>query len=239
MNEPEHNAFETSKFFGDRSSYRIIFLRKVYALLTFQLLVGLSYVAAAFESVQYHNWLLQYWQVAIAQGVVAVLLLLIVFFSRSSFRKRPVDVLTYLLFTQAVGHVLAYLAASTGNQILIMVVSLAVLLTFSLLIYALTTKFDLTYLGGTIYVIGSALFGFEIFLIASDLAFSQMIYVALAVIIFGFYLIYDTQFIIVGQSLNAEMENAFVGSIVVYMDVILIFFRLIQLLGRLFKKNRH
>jgi len=239
MNEIEANAFDTSKFLGDRSSHRIIFLRKTYAILTIQLLVALIYVSSAMLCTSFSNFLQANYGLFVSTLVTQVLLLFWVFFARSTFRKFPVDVITFIVFTKCQAYNLAYITAVSGDQIVLMVNALAALLTFSLLIYALTTKFDLTYLGGTIYVLGSALFGFEIFLIASDLAFTRMIYVALAVIVFGFYLIYDTQFLMIGSSLNSEVENAFVGAIVVYMDIILIFFRLIQLLGRLFKKSRH
>jgi FtsH-binding integral membrane protein len=239
MNEIEANAFDTSKFLGDRSSHRIIFLRKTYSILTIQLIVGLIFVSWAMNSNSYQNFLQKNYGLFIFTAIVEVLLLFWVFFARSSFRKAPTDVVTFLIFTLAQAYNLAYITAVSGDQIILMITALSALLTFSLLIYALTTKFDLTYLGGTIYVLGSALFGFEIFLIASDLAFTRMIYVALAIIVFGFYLIYDTQFLMIGSSLNSEVENAFVGAIVVYVDVILIFFRLVQLLGRLFKKSRH
>ena len=239
MNELESSAFETSKFFGDKNSFRIIFLRKLYSLLTIQLLYCLIWVSWTILDKTFQNFVLKNRSISLAAIIIQAIILLVVFFGRSMFRKFPVDFLVYFIFTQLLAYNLVYITALTKDPIIIMVISLGSLLTFSLFLYSLTTKFDLTYLGGAIYVSGSALFGFEIFLIASDLEFIKMTYVVLAMITFGFYLIYDTQFIIMGKSLNCEIEDAFVGAVVVYMDVILVFFRVIQLLARLLKNSRH
>jgi len=237
MNELESGSYDATKYFSEKNANRNIFLRKVYALLTLQLLTAIFFVYASTSCPQFQQGLLNNWPAFLAQFVLLIVLLLAVFSSRNAFRKSPYDVIAYIIFSQSLIYCLAYVAALSGNQVVLMMVTLAALLTFSLTIYALTAKKDLSYLGGTIYVFGSGLFGYEMFLIASDLAIPTMVYVVLLNIVFGFYLIYDTQFIITGETPNKETENSFVGAIAVYMDMILIFIRLIEKLGGLFKKN--
>jgi len=237
LKELESGGYDATKYFSEKNTNQIIFFRKVFGLLTLQLFAALLFVYGGTSCPQFQQQLLSNWQAALAEFAILVLLIISVFASRNAFRKSPYDVITYTIFTQALIYCLSYVAALSGNQITLMIVTLATLLTFALLIYALTAKKELSYLGGTIYVFGSSLFGYEMFLIASDLAIPTMVYVVLLNVIFGFYLIYDTQFVIVAEDKKEASENAFVGAVAVYMDMILIFIRLIEKLGGLFKKN--
>ena len=65
-------------------------------------------------------------------------------------------------------------------------------MTLALTIYAFTTKKDISYFGGSIFIISSALLMLSIFNIFFYNSFLDSVYTFLGVIIYGFYLIYDT-----------------------------------------------
>lgn len=225
-----------NKFLDERTTARIVFLRKLYALLALQytiVLLTLRFVANDKDAI---NWIKAQTPLAIGLGVFQLLLAIVVYFKRRVFRRTPLNILIYVVFTALLAYNLTYL--SDARQILALFVTSVLALTIALLFYALTTRLDLNFLGGTIYVLGSALFSYLGFLIATNVEFFNLIILSLAIVVLGFYLIYDTRFIIVGQSLSSQMEDPFVGSIVIYLDIFFIGFRLIESLGKIFKRNR-
>lgn len=135
---------------------------------------------------------------------------------------------------------LAYcIAYSSGSALSYMATTSLTVLSLALFSYALTTRLDLTFLGGTIYVLGAGLASYGIFLIGSDILFFDLIWVTLLIVTLGFYLIYDTRFLIVGQSLNSDNEDPFISSIIVYLDVVFLVFRILENLGKVFKRSRY
>lgn len=239
MQEIDNTGLEGLKFYGERSYNRNIFMRKVFALLTTQLLFAFIFVALVNAYVSFDSWVGTYYEVTIGTAVLQALLMFLVYIRRPFFRGAPMNVFLYCLFTMAFSWNLVYIEALDDTPQILMIVTHAILTNFALLIYAFTTRKDLNYLGGTIYIIGSGLVGYELFLIASDIPFMNLVLITLGVIVYGFYLIYGTQYLIVGQSTSAEMEDPIVGSIIVYDDLILIGFRVIEALSRVFKKQRY
>lgn len=239
QSEFQEGGLEGLKFYGERSYNRNIFLRKVFAILTGQLLFAFICVALVNAYVSFDSWVGTYYEVTIATAVIQVLLMILTYTRRPLFRGAPMNVLLFIIFTLAFSWNLVYIESLDDTPKVLMVITHAILTNFSLLLYAFTTRKDLSYLGATIYIIGSALVGYEIFLIASDIPFMSLVTISLAVVVYGFYLIYGTQYLIVGQSLSAEMEDPVVGSVIVYDDLILIPFRLIEAMSRLFKKQRY
>mmetsp|Transcript_69514 Transcript_69514/g.81159 ORF Transcript_69514/g.81159 Transcript_69514/m.81159 type:complete len:240 (-) Transcript_69514:258-977(-) len=239
MHVEAETGLEGLKFYGERAYNRNIFLRKVFALLTTELLVAFVSVALVNRYVSFDSWVGTYYEVTIATAIFQVFLMILVYLRRPLFRGAPANVFLFLIFTLTFAWNLVYIESLDNTPQVLMIVTHAILTNFSLLIYTFTTKKDLSYLGATIYVIGSALIGYEIFLITSDIPFMNLVIIALSVIVYGFYLIYGTQYLIVGQSSSAEMEDPVVGSIVIYDDLVLIAFRLIEALSRLFKKHRY
>lgn len=50
-----------------------------------------------------------------------------------------------------------------------------------------------------------------------------MIYVTVSIILYGFYLIYDTQLIIGGRHSELEIDDYIIGALIIYIDIIVLF----------------
>lgn len=62
--------------------------------------------------------------------------------------------------------------------------------------------------------------------------FLNNLYCSLGVILFGIYLIIDTQLIIGGKRLAISLDDYVVGALLLYIDIIQIFLYLLQMFGR-------
>jgi FtsH-binding integral membrane protein len=108
-----------------------------------------------------------------------------------------------------------------------------------LTVYAFTTKKDFTYMGGLIWM---ALFSFMfmgMFMLifgygASYAAYNAMniFYCTVGVIIFGLYLIYDTQLILGGKRFQLDYDDYILGAMMLYMDIIRIFLYILEIVQR-------
>ena len=63
--------------------------------------------------------------------------------------------------------------------------------------------------------------------------FLHILYAAISVILYAFYLIYDTQLILSDKAKAISYDDYIIGSIMIYTDIIEIFIRLLKLLDRL------
>jgi len=224
------------KLIGDRGNVRTTFLRKLYSLIAIQFAFATLVQYFSINNDDFAAWVSKNWGYALANGVQLVLVLISVYFFRNFFRKAPINVIIYAYFTILLCYMIVYF---TRGQIWLMATSSLCILCVALFSYALTSRTDLTFIGGTIYVLGAGLVTYGLFLIATDVQFFTIVCLVLGIIILGFYLIYDTRYLIVGQSFSSEMEDPFIGSIVLYIDLFLIVFRVIALLGKVFKTNRY
>lgn len=62
--------------------------------------------------------------------------------------------------------------------------------------------------------------------------FLNNLYCALGVIVFGIYLVIDTQLIVGGRRLELSMDDYVAGALILYLDIIQIFLYLLQLLSK-------
>ena len=110
-------------------------------------------------------------------------------------------------------------------------------ITVSLTIYAMTTKTDMTVMGSTLFILLGGLILFGIFAMIFRDKILIVLYCILAVILYGYYLIYDTQLVVGGKTYQLEIDDYVIGAIIIYIDIIVMFMRLLQLLSILFGKR--
>ena len=65
-------------------------------------------------------------------------------------------------------------------------------MTLALTLYAFTTDRDFTMCGGTLFILACALLIFAILIMFTDIYILYVIYNCLGIILYGFYLVYDT-----------------------------------------------
>ena len=110
---------------------------------------------------------------------------------------------------------------------------MTLVLTISLTIYAFTTKKDYTYLGGTFFILVSALLLLGLFVFFFNSEFLYTLYSVLGVILYSYYLIYDTQLLAGGshKHFKLSLDDYVLAALFIYIDVILLFLYILSLLG--------
>lgn len=101
--------------------------------------------------------------------------------------------------------------------------------------YALVTKEDFTIKWGLLAVLIMAMLMLAVFSLFRWSDFLYCLYCTLGVIVFGIYLIIDTQLIIGGKRIALTIDEYVAGAMLLYIDIIQIFLRILSLLSK-FKK---
>jgi protein lifeguard len=110
------------------------------------------------------------------------------------------------------------------------------ILTLGLVAYAFCTKRDFTGAGPYLFMAlwCLILYGFILALFPVLRSSIQTAYSLIGVVIFSFYLVYDVQLIIGGKHarFRFEVDDHMFAALNVYLDVINLFIRILQLFGR-------
>ena len=109
---------------------------------------------------------------------------------------------------------------------------MTVAIVVGLTVYAIFTPTDFTIKWGIVIVILIAMLMLGIFSLFVWSPFLNNLYCALGVIVFGIYLVIDTQLIVGGRRLELSMDDYVAGALILYLDIIQIFLYLLQLLSK-------
>lgn len=211
---------------------RLGFIKKVYGVLAFQLLVtALISSIGLIKDVQ--DYLFQnfawFW-VAFALSIV-VLIPLACF--QSVARRVPINYILLFVFTACESIMLAYLFAAINDiTVILMAAGLTVAVTASLTIYACTTKVDFTFCGAFLFLAATCLFFFGIFSIFVRSPILHILYCTAGVLVYGIYLIFDTQLIMGKFGFEYSIDDYIIASLNIYLDIIQIFIYILSALAR-------
>jgi len=99
--------------------------------------------------------------------------------------------------------------------------------------YAMLTKEDFTIKWGLFAVLSMAMLQLLIFgFFWPTSSFLYSLYCTLGVVLFGFYLIIDTQMIIGGKRIQLSVDEYIAAAMLLYIDIIQIFLYILSLFSR-------
>jgi protein lifeguard len=209
---------------------RLGFIRKVYGILSVQLLITtflciISMTNHSFAKFQMNNtWVI--WLCAI--GAIISMLVLSCF--RDLARKVPTNYILLLTFTAFESYLVSAMCAITSPRLVLMAAAMTCGVTIALTMYACTTKSDFTICGSLLFVLGMILLLFSIFAIFTHNKIFHVIISCFGVLLFSFYLIYDTQLLLGTKENSIEMDDYIYAALMLYLDIINLFIYILKLL---------
>lgn len=207
------------------------FVKKVYSILGFQLLLTAGAVVIPLTNDKAHLWMRENVGLIIAAFVGEIVSSLALLCCRSVSRHVPTNYILLGIFTVCEAYIVAFIAARYDPQIVMVAAFATAGMTIGITVYAFTTKSDFTIFGPLLFVIGFTLAFASIFFFVFASRTMHIIWCIIGVILFSFYLLFDTQLIMGGKRYELDIDDYIVGAIILYTDIITIFIYLLQILG--------
>jgi len=227
---------------------RLGFVRKVYGILSIQLLVTALFVAAAcLESSPFFK-LFHYTgsgksgptqlanALVMVSGVVSFIVCIMITCCTGMARSVPTNYYLLTIFTVCEAYLVGYITSFYTPTSVLMCALLTLSLTITLTIYACTTKTDFTGCGALLWVLGWGLFCMSAFTAlwywGKVPYYATACYAVAGILIYGFYLIYDTQLIMGGGKYALTLDDYVLAALVIYIDIVVLFIRILSILGQ-------
>lgn len=208
------------------------FVRKVYGILAAQL-VATVLIAAPFVFFIPQEWSQQNFSLGLVSSFMALGVIIAGTCKPSLFKTYPQNYLFTALFTVFESITIGFIVSCYTADSVILVFLLTAATVGALTVYAWKTENDFTDMGGYLVValITLCLVGF-IMAFFPAVPFMQKIYAGAGALLFGGYIVYDTQLIIGGKHRNKFAIDDYVfAAINIYLDVINEFLYLLELFG--------
>lgn len=214
---------------------RLGFIRKVYGILSFQMAITILFCIISMTSPAFAEFQLRNPAVMITAAVLSLVLVLgLLCFSNFS-KRVPINYIILALFTICEAYMVSSICALSDPESVIMAAVMTLGVTLSLTFYACTTKTDFTYFAGFMFVSVTSLIMSLFFIFFSGFGKFYVGCCMIGVIIYGMYLVYDTQLILGGGHVELGYDDYIIGSILIYLDIVVLFLRILEIINA-FKK---
>ncbi|KAK4989329.1 hypothetical protein LTR50_003321 [Elasticomyces elasticus] len=225
----DDNLPDDFKFGGSVSEatldIRMQFVRKVYSILTVQLLFTAALSAVSFSSASYKTWIqTNQWMMWVSLfGAIAFMLL--TFWKRKSY---PTNLLFLTGFTALEAYAISVITSFYESRIVLEALIFTLGIFVALTLFACQTKYDFTswmpYLFGALWVL--IIFGFMAAFFPHTSGV-ELGYGIVAALIFSGYILVDTQLIM----RHYHVEEEIAAAISLYLDVINLFLAILRILN--------
>jgi protein lifeguard len=148
----------------------------------------------------------------------------------------PLNYILLFAFTGCESMMVGYICSRYPARLVLAAAGLTTVATAALTLYACVTKEDFTMCGGFLFLMVISLFTVSLVAMFFPPSTTFMTLKCLGlVILYGLFLIHDTQLIAGGRRYELTLDDYVIGVIFLYIDIIKMFLKILVLLGR--RKN--
>ena len=226
----EWNDGDFGKYRLENKDDRLGFIRKVYGILTAQLLLTTIFVLISVFAEGYQDFVLDNIWLFIVCIVLSIVVLCVLFFVPDLHRTVPYNYALLLLFTILEGYTISCLTAFYDPETVALAAGCTAGLAFLLTLYAVFTKTDFTMLGGFMICLsfGLLIFGFVFIFIGHSNVY-RLIFCPIAIVCYGIFLVYDTQLIVGEKRHKIGYDDYVLGSVSLYIDIVGMFIYILSM----------
>ncbi|XP_012688792.2 glutamate receptor, ionotropic, N-methyl D-aspartate-associated protein 1a (glutamate binding) [Clupea harengus] len=221
----------TNSGFEDKT-IRQAFIRKVFMVLTVQLLVTFSFVAVFTFHPEAKLFVRRNpWTYYVSYAVFFVSLITLSCCGEFR-RKHPWNLIALSILTLSLSYMVGMIASFYDTDSVIMAVGITAVVCFSVVLFSLQTKYDFTSCRGVLFVclIVLVLFSFLCMFIRHKIL--HIVYASLGALLFTCFLAVDTQLLLGNKQLSLSPEEYIFASLNLYTDIINIFLYILAIVGR-------
>eukprot|EP00879_Flechtneria_rotunda_P001372 GHRR01001523.1.p1 GENE.GHRR01001523.1~~GHRR01001523.1.p1 ORF type:complete len:244 (+),score=59.93 GHRR01001523.1:258-989(+) len=208
---------------------RLGFVRKVFGLLTAQLLITAGMTAAFMFSPPIKSYVYSnQWTFWTAFGVSLALVITLSCWEKAR-RQYPLNMVFLFLFTACEAVLVATISSMYDTNIVLIAGTLTAGITLCLTLYAMQTKRDFTAAGGILFSLLFALIGAGILSMFIHTRVMNIVISAIGAAVFACYIVFDVQLMVGGGSYAISPDEYIFAAINIYLDIVNLFLYLLRL----------
>jgi FtsH-binding integral membrane protein len=209
---------------------RLGFIRKVYGILSMQLLITVVLCSLTFYP-EVKMFMIENMGVFWIAASLSIILVIPLVCFQSVARRVPYNYILLMFWTLAEAYIVACCCSLYSPKVVIMAAVSTFTVTAAITLYAWTTKTDFTYLGGFLFSCVSCILLLTIF--SFFMPFLHILICVFGVFVYSLYLLYDTQLIFGKVGVEYSVDDYIIAALNIYLDIIQIFIYLLEIFGRL------
>lgn len=232
------SGYSVNKSTLEERQRNLKYMRFLYVLLAVELIVALVWT-----SFSLHFWnklgapIVRWWVFGMIAGIISGVLILATYFVGVA-RRFPINWAIYFLFTLAFAHFWSYLCCLDTSRFLYFALWLLTAIAVGFALYAISATYYMQATESVLVVLGAGMIVLLAFLAFTDMDFFLLILVFIPVVIFGVYLALDLRTMLKHNMYETHEEDAVSGAVRVWIESVLVFCRLAELIGSAFYKPR-
>ncbi|XP_032091301.1 protein lifeguard 3-like [Thamnophis elegans] len=222
--------------YWEEKNVRQAFIRKVYSIITLQLLLTVAIVAIFTFVTPVNTYVINHIPIYYTSYAVFLICYLVLVFCQKIQRRYPWNIILMTIFTLSLGYMTGTIASMHDTKAVILAMIITTVITITVTAFSFQTKVDLTTWTGFFCILSIVLFVTSITAIIvltyKYIYWVDMLYSAICAIIFTLFLAYDTQLLLGNKRFFLSPEDYIYGAIQIYVDVIYIFLSILRLGSR-------
>lgn len=214
----------------NKRAYGLSLHRNIYFLMALTLALALVFATFALQYPSLADFLRKYWIVAAVAFVIALLLLIFSYFI-NSFRREPLNMIIYVLFTLCFIWFVAWAVVRDPTFLLYFVLWIVLLALLGYLLYSFSTTGSVSALASLVIVVTAAVAVLLVFLIFTNVSFLWLLFAALGAMVFSYYLNYDVRKAARGTLMDPTTEDAWTGAVRGWAEGHLVLCHFLEMIG--------
>ena len=208
------------------------FIRKVYGILSIQLCITATFVAMVKLNERWNEFVKTADLLTLFATITACILMICLLCFRNLSRKVPINYILLFCFTVCQTFLVARVCSFYEASLILTMAILTGAMTLVITIFACFAESDFTTTHAicpiiTVCIVSMIICSF--FMIFSS--WWHPIYAAICVILYGLYLVHDTQLIAGNKTYALSYDDYIIGAMMVYVDIVTIFIQMLSLFG--------
>ncbi|CDW81450.1 UNKNOWN [Stylonychia lemnae] len=208
------------------------FIKKVYGILCAQLIITAEFTLLPYISEDVLNFMGNYPQIFVLCLIAVLVSQLVLICNRKLARTVPVNYYILGIFTICESYMVSFICTMYEPQVVFIAALMTACSVGGLTFYAWTTKEDFTVMRGVMSFVIAAIFSTLILCIFMQQQMDRTALSFLFVIIFGIYIVIDTQMIMGNNKYELSSEDYILGALILYLDIINLFLEILKILGK-------
>ncbi|XP_029051810.1 protein lifeguard 3-like isoform X2 [Osmia bicornis bicornis] len=226
-----------SDYIGDfkQDNVRRNFIRKVFCILTLQLLFTTGVIACFLFVDEAKKFMIVHWYLWIIALVSFTISYCAVSFSPSARRKTPCNYIWLCTLTIAMSYLAAFASVFYEIETILLALGMTTLITLVVGFIATFSKFDLTMRTGLMMILGIAsivaIFVMMIVLIFTYIKVLHLLISVIGMILLSMYLYFDVQTIMGGRRIEIHPDEVVFATVQIYVDIVLLYQYVLMFMG--------